>query len=384
MTEMITRCPKCATAFRISEVHLKSAKGVVRCGSCLNIFDARAHIESPKSKPITQAKPASDSNKKPKPEPKEATNTTVEPPPPKKSSRIQPTDEPHSDMDEFSLFDATPASSEAEEHPDEDESWALELLKEEGHPVETSTPPKQTAKPNKEKARANPKREEHAESSPKASTPKKIKQEPEPARVKESTLAPKKAKALKPAKNEEPDFNKVLAAIEPDPVEVEWDGDSSKGRKALWLVGSLAAALLLITQIAWLGFHRFNKEQPYRSFYQVACGLIGCELPPLQDYNKITASNLIVRSHPEYTNALQVDVILQNSANFEQPFPNVVLEFSDSRNKPIFARKFAPDEYLGGELSGRKMMPIKHPIHIAFEIKDPGESAVSYQILISK
>ena len=45
MADLITRCPKCDTAFRISEALLKSAKGLVRCGSCLSVFNARDHLE---------------------------------------------------------------------------------------------------------------------------------------------------------------------------------------------------------------------------------------------------------------------------------------------------------------------------------------------------
>lgn len=48
MTENITRCPKCLTSFRISDAHLKTAKGAVRCGSCLHIFNAREFLVSAK------------------------------------------------------------------------------------------------------------------------------------------------------------------------------------------------------------------------------------------------------------------------------------------------------------------------------------------------
>ncbi len=40
----VTRCPKCETSFRVTDAHLKSAKGAVRCGSCLHIFNARDYI----------------------------------------------------------------------------------------------------------------------------------------------------------------------------------------------------------------------------------------------------------------------------------------------------------------------------------------------------
>jgi predicted Zn finger-like uncharacterized protein len=44
MTQMVTRCPKCATAFRITSAQLESAKGAVRCGSCLHIFKADDYL----------------------------------------------------------------------------------------------------------------------------------------------------------------------------------------------------------------------------------------------------------------------------------------------------------------------------------------------------
>ncbi|MDY7025059.1 MAG: DUF3426 domain-containing protein [Pseudomonadota bacterium] len=39
-----TKCPHCQTKFNISEGHLDKAKGLVRCGACLKIFDASKHI----------------------------------------------------------------------------------------------------------------------------------------------------------------------------------------------------------------------------------------------------------------------------------------------------------------------------------------------------
>ncbi|HSX85059.1 MAG TPA: MJ0042-type zinc finger domain-containing protein, partial [Cellvibrio sp.] len=42
--QMITRCPKCGTAFRVTPSQLQSAKGAVRCGSCLNVFKAQEYL----------------------------------------------------------------------------------------------------------------------------------------------------------------------------------------------------------------------------------------------------------------------------------------------------------------------------------------------------
>lgn len=41
---MVTRCPKCSTAFRITHAQLALAKGAVRCGSCLHVFKAADNL----------------------------------------------------------------------------------------------------------------------------------------------------------------------------------------------------------------------------------------------------------------------------------------------------------------------------------------------------
>lgn len=44
MSQKVTRCPKCGTSFRITSTQLQSARGAVRCGSCLHIFKAQDHL----------------------------------------------------------------------------------------------------------------------------------------------------------------------------------------------------------------------------------------------------------------------------------------------------------------------------------------------------
>ena len=44
MAVHVTRCPHCQTSFRVRDEHLSVAKGMVRCGSCLQVFKAAEHF----------------------------------------------------------------------------------------------------------------------------------------------------------------------------------------------------------------------------------------------------------------------------------------------------------------------------------------------------
>ena len=57
---MITRCPTCATAFRVTEPQLRARAGQVRCGRCGALFDALAALSpGPSSRPTPEGAPIS-------------------------------------------------------------------------------------------------------------------------------------------------------------------------------------------------------------------------------------------------------------------------------------------------------------------------------------
>lgn len=63
---MLTRCPHCDATFRVTEAHLNAAKGKVRCGACLKVFNALEHLSpadqasapQPASSPVARTAPA--------------------------------------------------------------------------------------------------------------------------------------------------------------------------------------------------------------------------------------------------------------------------------------------------------------------------------------
>ena len=40
----VTQCPHCRTSFRVSRAQLGAAHGAVRCGACMQVFNASQHL----------------------------------------------------------------------------------------------------------------------------------------------------------------------------------------------------------------------------------------------------------------------------------------------------------------------------------------------------
>jgi predicted Zn finger-like uncharacterized protein len=75
---LVTRCPKCATAFRVLPAQLGARNGQVRCGKCNTVFDGIAALVD--ASPAPQAKEVA-----PAPAPEEPlVEFLAEPPPPRR------------------------------------------------------------------------------------------------------------------------------------------------------------------------------------------------------------------------------------------------------------------------------------------------------------
>jgi len=387
MAENITRCPKCETSFRIPDALLKTAKGTVRCGSCLHIFNAKEHL----IEFATEQAPAAESA----PQTEQLISDEMD-------STRQPDDKDELNEElfgknntgefEFNLFEREDDVEEEEDVTPSDESWALDLLENDDEDDPKHTPERAAPEPQDQEAREEQISNEEfdetyysnsfqiiGEDSHKSAEHDAIHDD-----IAKDVFADDMDHETDDYGDDAPSSSKYLDSIEPEPVEFDWQKHSNIWHsKSLWTGLVVIAGLLLIAQIAWLKFDTLSTQSPYRSYYAKACSLLSCTLPELIDRSKIRTANLVVRSHPRVKNALIVDAVLQNTAKFEQTFPTLDLVFTDSQDKTVAARRLTPNDYLGGELAGRRNMPIKQPVHIAIEISDPGEQAVGYKISIA-
>jgi predicted Zn finger-like uncharacterized protein len=523
MTQMVTRCPKCATAFRITSTQLESAKGAVRCGSCLHIFKAQEYLvkgATPEAAAHTKAEPIKSEPAKPEPvksvaakseQPKVEKPQVVQAPKPapaiakqaapvapvkpaaqpvaqpKPATPMEPVAAPvlpivpakpvidkakvledeedvliSDDMDnatekastyEFDGFvdlDMHPKQTvslfereiryepthDNDEEESADESWAENLLDDDGEPLHQlkkpiAPPPAPIVEPQSEPEPIQEAKTETITEQQPASTysgpvfsfvsedEEEIKksddgkEEPffseaflnatrapaEPVPESSAFAAalfeqeagvddnyesekPSGKRPVKSSKMRAFDGSRaaLLMNIIPAPVELTARRMRRWYQRKLWSNLVIIMSVLLFVQIAYFKFDYFSRVEPYRTAYLFVCPLLGCEVPSLVDTSQILATNLIVRNHPTIGSALMVDAILINNAPFEQPFPDLVLSFSKLDETPVASRRFTPKEYLAGELAGMRYIPQGQPVHITLEIADPGPDAVNYTL----
>src|SRR5690606_23454929 len=195
-----------------------------------------------------------------------------------------------------------------------------------------------------------------------------------------SAAEPAAPQPARPARSE-PALRDDLLELSDDPLHLNWQQPKKPwGRWIGWGLLNLLAAGALATQYVIYHFEELARQDQYRPWFETLCPELGCTLPSKVDITQVRSTNLVVRSHPQYMDALMVDAILYNRAPFAQPFPLLELRFADLNGQLIASSRFRPSEYLSGELAGRDEMPPQTPIHISLEIKDPGARAVNYSL----
>lgn len=157
-----------------------------------------------------------------------------------------------------------------------------------------------------------------------------------------------------------------------------------KASKASWLwsLGSVAALLLLLVQVAVGFFETGSRSAEFRGFYRAACSYLSCTLPAFEDIAAIEIEHVRIQSHPTLANTLQVNAIMTNTSQYTQPMPKLALEFYDLNRGPVAARLFAPQNYLHRDFLDITTMPPSTPIHVVIPIQDPGARAVTHQIKV--
>ena len=391
----VTQCPHCQTSFRVSHTQLSVARGVVRCGSCLQVFNA--------AKQLLEQRAGKDAITPPAP-------ANAEPPGPRTISQKQWT-AAELDLDSLDLDEELARLEQREiqpttefgRHREDNLSASRDTVEHEESPwpdslfSESAADRVQAAEADLPELELEPSKPSRTEPSL-SLEPVELDDEHQPpplslhdpldvpmhhARLSATDDIDDDLPPIEPQrKKREPAVRaEALQDLTDDPLQLDWQKRRSPwGRRFFWLLLVLLGAATLAGQYIAYHYDELARQDQYRPWFQQLCPQIGCTVPSKVDIAKIKSSNLVVRSHPDFSGALVVDAIIYNRAPFSQPFPLLELRFADLNGHLIASRRFKPGEYLNGDLEGMAEMPPQTPIHVALDILDPGSKAVNYSL----
>lgn len=428
-SSLITRCPKCSTAFRVTDDVLSMAKGKVRCGQCFHIFNAvntdapLVKAEAPRKKvqnASTQTETTLPKNERKDPQNKPSSKAIF--------TGISDTVGIHSDETInpdwletlFDGDDLTPVTDFTPTTPDylEKESPAFSANHRSRDTLEknirTSTAAVNTDSKNNEansdqapwevelaeveaalkethffepttQSKHHPRESNKSDQLHKTPQYVLTKPEKEPDYMTAlHTLAQTAAEqASSPEQSNQHRFLEQLSAQQNLAPLIEDHAHPNEGKKNhlwAWFVASLLAASLLIAQVAVHFFDEGSRSSNFRHFYRAVCSYTSCVLPRFEDVSAISLQHVRIQSHPSLDNSLLVNAIMTNNSRFSQPMPKIALEFYDLNGAPVAARLFSPSDYLHRDFLDITFMPPETPIHLVIPIQDPSARAVTHQL----
>lgn len=161
---------------------------------------------------------------------------------------------------------------------------------------------------------------------------------------------------------------------------------SSPRKRMGWIIASVIAALLLLSQAALIWRNDLAAYwAPARPVLQEACRHLGCrvELPARIGYLSIASAEL--RSEPQMRDRYIYTALLQNQAPTAQQFPAIDLALLDARGNTVIRRVIRPEEYTSGESVTRNLaagIAAQGEVTVRIQFDAPGESATDFRSVI--
>lgn len=401
---IVSQCPLCLTAFRVSELQISAAEGLVRCGACGHIFDARLH---------RLGEPAAEESAEPSAA--ELNQAYIADLFSESAESVWETETPAGEADlwgeadwetdqavaagggptptRFELLE-TPAGDGADdamrpieevpegEHPTAEnpaehprlaaDAGADAMAASEGAPGDASTAERSPA----EQATAT----EDRTGAPGATGTADADGTEEAAAM--DTVAADSGDAgseTGDAADQQAAPPIAAARIAPLPVEMELVSTARRAAPSLaWSVACAFAALVLAAQYVW-----FNREEPgLRAFYASTCALFGCSVPLRRDLQLIRLDTLVIKPAAGRTDALEAEAIITNRATFPQRFPALELVFTDMDGHTVASRVFEANEYLEAGADSGRAMGSRESVRVHLVLMDPGEDATNYRVYL--
>ena len=380
---LATQCPHCKTTFRVVQDQLKLRAGLVRCGSCKEIFNGIENLLRPDGSTVATAPSGNSVTKSPAASPLSAS-------PPPTALRLAP------------IAASTPAvATQAEAPPASDTPAGItdffDLIKKPNVPAPDLLPEKTfPAIAATHGEPLNPVTVMMLTEDTKASEADK-----KQGSVALPAVSPEKPAASSQHAAENPDLSDPLdlaiadlqriplpgaeesidqAAPELPDVDSEEPSFVTYGRRRqrisriMRILTGVGSAVLFVSLIAQ-GAYVF-RIQIAAHFPQVkpvlvqACAIIGCSVGLPTQVDAITYMSEGPQPLATNKDTYEFTTLLRNNSQTAQTWPHIELRLWDKSGKMILRRVFAPHDYLGSQEDLAKGIPAasEQPVTLFFEL----------------
>jgi len=170
-------------------------------------------------------------------------------------------------------------------------------------------------------------------------------------------------------------FNSVI----PDEIRRHATQQNSTVSSLLWSLAILFLAFTLVAEYVWFNRNKLVQLPQAKPWVKRICELTNCELAALRDPSQIKLLSRKVYTHPNQQHALMITVTIVNHASFAQPYPDMLVKFSDIRGHVVASRRFQPEQYLHRPRSQLPLLKPDKPVSFTMGIEDPGKNAMTYE-----
>jgi predicted Zn finger-like uncharacterized protein len=287
-----TLCPHCNTRFRIAGEQLEAHQGMVRCGHCMQPFDARPGFIPDQPDPQLEL-PIAD--------------------------RIASSASPSP---------AASAQPEIQASPKLAEAPAPEL-------------PKEDAEPQKEDAAEQPVSADKAEEAePVASEPHDESLDfvqSASGEAASDTEQPAKPLVIQPITRADADEEEAEEVVAKPSRKLRW----------LWIAASSLLGIALLAQSLYFFRVELAARLPGLKPMLIGyCKALNCTVPLPQNPDLMSIESSELEADPAHVNQITLAALLRNRATHVQAFPVLELSLNDTQDKVLARRLFKPADYL--------------------------------------
>ncbi len=396
----ITLCPSCQTQFLVTDEQLSQYGGKVRCGHCLNVFNAIDHIVVPVTENIpteilTENKPAIevdsselDSNKVDSSESELDTYKVTEALETQKTAKnASPSlDDSLENSLEDSLIDNLVLPKDIPQEPTSTDVTITQIKIPE---TNFSTETQDASELASDTARLPDLMSENIKS---VDVLNEIFTQSELPLEDILQATPKQeASVLIENATVEPDLSSDIYQEEVSKInefdykpEYQYFLEHKKSRSPVLI--TLAILFILIAILQCIYFYRDAIAMQYpesKPLLMRLCQPLGCKINLPKEIQLFSIDDSTIAEDTDHQGVIRLSSTITNRANFNQAYPNLEVTLTDTQDKPKLRRIFRPDEYLSKETQLEEGIASGDSIELEMPLMADDFKPAGFRLLVS-